>query len=98
MDSIRIAKWKLSNAERLLKMARSNNSLFVKDHEETYKKYLHNYNVVIEYNKAFNEMMKLEQLVKTGKFTKSPFLKMYKKMLREQAQLVAELENRFIRF
>ncbi|SHH95590.1 hypothetical protein SAMN05421866_0014 [Chryseobacterium oranimense] len=98
MDSIRIAEWKLVSSEKMLNIARSLNSPFLKDYEDTYKKYLHNYNIVLAYNKAFNDLMKWELLVRTGKFTKSPFLEMYKKRLREQAQLVAELENRYIRF
>ena len=98
MDSVRIAQWKLVASEKMLGMARQHNSPFLKDHEEAHKRHLHNYNVVIKYNKAFNELMKWEQLLRTGKTTKSPFLKMYKKRLLEQTQLIAELENRFIRF
>lgn len=98
MDSIRIAEWRLNSSKKMLNMARSLNSPFLKDYEETYKKYLRNYNIVLAYNKAFNDLMKWEQLVRTGKFTKSPFLKLYKKRLREQTILVTELENKFIRF
>lgn len=95
MDSLRIAKWKLQSAENLLQKSINDNSELLKHHEEIYKKHLHNYKVIIAYNKAYSELIRLECLVLSGTSTKSPFLKLYKKRLREQAQILVEIGNLF---